>query len=39
MAHEPRTREHHVTGEPELLGTNVIRGVKRQQAAFTPEDR
>ncbi|NMO91980.1 cytochrome P450 [Actinomycetospora sp. TBRC 11914] len=32
-----RVPDIHVTAEPELLGTNFIRGVKRQQVAFTPE--
>ncbi|GAB3293608.1 hypothetical protein GCM10027511_07410 [Hymenobacter humi] len=34
-----RLPDLHVTAEPELLGTNFIRGVKRQQVAFTPEGR
>jgi cytochrome P450 len=32
-----RVPDIHVTAEPELLGTNFIRGVKRQRVAFTPE--
>jgi cytochrome P450 len=32
-----RVPDIHVTAEPELLGTNFIRGVKRQLVAFTPE--
>jgi cytochrome P450 len=32
-----RVPDIHVTAEPQLLGTNFIRGVKRQQVAFTPE--
>jgi hypothetical protein len=32
-----RLPDIHVTAEPELLGTNFMRGVKRQQVAFTPE--
>jgi cytochrome P450 len=32
-----RVPDIHTNAEPELLGTNFIRGVKRQQVAFTPE--
>ena len=32
-----RIPDIHVTAEPELMGTNFIRGIKRQQVAFTPE--
>ncbi|WP_433800768.1 cytochrome P450 [Actinomycetospora sp. CA-084318] len=34
-----RVPDIHVTAAPELLGTNFIRGVKRQPVAFTPEAR
>ena len=32
-----RVPDIHTVGEPDLAGTNFIRGVKRQRAAFTPE--